>query len=143
LARAGYYLENISADVSAERIRRFFTKTDDHYQIARLIRDLCVFAKHDLIRDPPFSRLDLISCRNVLIYFGQSLHRRALSLFHYALKPRGFLVLGPSETAGQSTEFFEHLGDDHRMSGKIYPIWVQIGVQLGLIGLRSPNESLV
>ena len=114
-ARAGYYLENISADVSAERLQRFFTKTDDHYQIARSIRDLCVFAKHNLIRDPPFSRLDLISCRNLLIYLDQSLHRRALSLFHYALKPRGFLVLGPSETVGQSPEFFEHLDDRHRI----------------------------
>jgi len=114
-ARAGYYLENISADVSAERLQRFFTKTDDHYQIARSIRDLCVFAKHNLIRDPPFSRLDLISCRNVLIYLDQSLHRRALSLFHYALKPRGFLVLGPSETVGQSPDFFEHLDDRHRI----------------------------
>jgi two-component system, chemotaxis family, CheB/CheR fusion protein len=114
-ARAGYYLENISADVSSERLQRFFTKTDDHYQIARSIRDLCVFAKHNLIRDPPFSRLDLISCRNVLIYLDQSLHRRALSLFHYALKPRGFLVLGPSETVGQSPEFFEHLDGRHRI----------------------------
>jgi len=114
-ARAGYYLDNISADVSAERLRRFFTKTDDHYQIAKFIRELCVFAKHNLIRDPPFSRLDLISCRNVLIYLDQSLHRRALSLFHYALKPRGFLVLGPSETVGQSPDFFEYQDDQHRI----------------------------
>jgi two-component system CheB/CheR fusion protein len=114
-ARAGYYLENISADVSAERLRRFFTKVDDQYQIAKSIRDLCIFAKHNLIRDPPFSRLDLISCRNVLIYLDQALHRRVLSLFHYALKPHGFLVLGPSETVGQSAEFFEYLGDGHRI----------------------------
>jgi hypothetical protein len=79
------------------------------------IRDLCVFAQHDLIRDPPFSRLDLISCRNVLIYLDQTLHRRILSAFHYALKPHGFLVLGPSETVGQSAEFFEYLGGHHRM----------------------------
>jgi two-component system, chemotaxis family, CheB/CheR fusion protein len=114
-ARAGNYLENISADVSTERLRRFFTKLDDHYQIAKSIRDLCVFAKHNLIRDPPFSRLDLISCRNVLIYLDQALHRRVLSLFHYALKPHGFLVLGPSETIGQSVEFFEYLDSRHRM----------------------------
>jgi two-component system, chemotaxis family, CheB/CheR fusion protein len=109
-ARAGYYLDNISADVSVERLKRFFVKIDNHYQIAKSIRDLCVFAKHNLIRDPPFSRLDLISCRNVLIYLDQALHRRVLSLFHYALKPHGFLVLGPSETVGQGAEFFEYLG---------------------------------
>jgi two-component system, chemotaxis family, CheB/CheR fusion protein len=114
-ARAGYYLDNISADVSTERLERFFTKVDDHYQIAKSIRDLCVFAQHNLIRDPPFSRLDLISCRNVLIYLDQALHRRVLSLFHYALKPHGFLVLGPSETVSQSAEFFEYLGDGHRI----------------------------
>jgi two-component system CheB/CheR fusion protein len=114
-ARAGCYLENIAAEVSAERLRRFFTKIDDHYQIAKSIRDLCVFAKHNLIRDPPFSRLDLISCRNVLIYLDQALHRRVLSLFHYALRSHGFLVLGPSETVGQSAEFFEYLGDGHRI----------------------------
>jgi len=114
-ARAGNYLDNISAEVSTERLQRFFTKTDDHYQIARSIRDLCIFAQHNLIRDPPFSRLDLISCRNVLIYLDQSLHRRVLSLFHYALKPHGFLILGPSETVGQSAEFFEYLGEGHRI----------------------------
>jgi two-component system, chemotaxis family, CheB/CheR fusion protein len=114
-ARAGYYLENIAADVSTERLRRFFTKVDDHYRIAKSIRELCVFAKHNLIRDPPFSRLDLISCRNVLIYLDQALHQRVLSLFHYALKPDGLLVLGPSETVGQSAEFFKYLGDQRRI----------------------------
>jgi two-component system, chemotaxis family, CheB/CheR fusion protein len=114
-ARAGYYLDHISTDVSAERLRRFFVKIDNHYQIARSIRDLCVFAKHNLIRDPPFSRLDLISCRNVLIYLDQALHRRVLSLFHYALKPNGFLVLGPSEAVGQSAEFFEYLDSRYRI----------------------------
>src|SRR5215471_444292 len=113
-ARAGYYLDSISAEVSAERLRRFFTKVNDHYQIAKSIRDLCVFARHNLVRDPPFSRLDLISCRNVLIYLDQALHRRVLSLFHYALKPHSFLVLGPSETVGQSAEFFECVGNQHR-----------------------------
>jgi two-component system, chemotaxis family, CheB/CheR fusion protein len=114
-ARAGYYLDSISADISVERLRRFFTKIDDHYQIAKPIRDLCIFAKHNLISDPPFSRLNLISCRNVLIYLDPALHRRVLSRFHYALKPHGFLVLGPSETVGQSAEFFEYLGDGHRI----------------------------
>jgi two-component system CheB/CheR fusion protein len=109
-ARAGYYLDNISTDVSTERVRQFFVKADDHYQITKSIRDLCIFAKHDLIRDPPFSRLDLISCRNVLIYLDQALHRRVLSLFHYALNPHSFLVLGPSETVGQKRRVFRGSG---------------------------------
>ena len=89
-ARAGIYTEAAVAGVSPERLKRFFVKTDQGYQIQKSIRDLCVFARHDLAKDPPFSRLDLISCRNVLIHFGPPLQKRALSIFQYALKPGGF-----------------------------------------------------
>ena len=88
-ARAGIYLENIAADVSPERLRRFFAKVDGRYQVSKAVRDLCVFARHDLTRDPPFSRLDLISCRNVLIYLEPRLQERVLATFHYALRARG------------------------------------------------------
>lgn len=114
-ARAGIYLGSIEADVSPERLRRFFVKLDDHYQIAKSIREVCVFAKHDATRDPPFSRLDLVSCRNLLIYLNQALQRQTLSLFHYALKPHGFLVLGPSESVGQSDDLFEPLDKRRRI----------------------------
>lgn len=99
-ARAGYYVENIASEVSAARLTRFFVKDDAHYRIAHSIRDLCVFARHDVTRDPPFSRLDLISCQNLLIYLEPLLQQRVIPSFHYALNPGGVLVLGPAETIG-------------------------------------------
>ena len=91
-AREGTYLVNIARDVSAERLRRFFAKVGGHYQISKAIREMCVFARHDLTRDPPYSRIDLISCRNVLIYLEPRLQERVFATFHYALRPEGFLV---------------------------------------------------
>jgi two-component system CheB/CheR fusion protein len=99
-ARAGTYPVAIAADVSADRLKRFFTKSDSGFRVLKMLRDMCVFAKHDLTRDPPFSRLDLIVCRNVLIYLDVALQRRLISTFHYALKSRGFLMLGSAETPG-------------------------------------------
>jgi len=100
-ARAGIYTEAAVAGVSAARRKRFFIRADNGWQIHQSVRDLCVFARHDLVRDPPFSRLDLISCRNVLIYMGPALQKRVLSVFQYALKPGGFLFLGNSESIGE------------------------------------------
>jgi two-component system CheB/CheR fusion protein len=97
-ARKGTYPESIESDVSPARLQRFFTKMDGAYQIRRDVRDLCVFAKQDATRDPPFAGMDLISCRNLMIYLGSPLQERLLPLFHYALKEPGFLVLGTSET---------------------------------------------
>jgi two-component system, chemotaxis family, CheB/CheR fusion protein len=104
-ARAGVYAASISADVSPERLRRFFTKADGGYKINKTLRDACVFARHDLTRDPPFSRLDLIVCRNVLIYLDAKLQQRLMSIFHYALRSRGFLMLGAAETTGNHSLF--------------------------------------
>ncbi len=105
-ARAGIYPESISADVSPDRLRRFFTRVDGQYQISRSVRDMCIFAQQNLTKDPPFSKLDLITCRNVLIYLGPPLQAKVMRLFHYALKPAGFLVLGLSETVGSSGDLF-------------------------------------
>ena len=77
--------------MSPERLRRFFTKADGGYRVSKLLRDLCIFARHDLARDPPFSRLDLIMCRNVLIYLDVALQRRLISVFQYAVKPRAVI----------------------------------------------------
>ena len=99
-ARQGLYATSIAADVSAERLRAFFTKTDGGYQVSKALRDMCVFARQDLTRDPPFSHLDLICCRNVLIYMDAALQRKLLSMFHYALNPAGVLVLGRAESIG-------------------------------------------
>ncbi|HET7558903.1 MAG TPA: chemotaxis protein CheB, partial [Limnochordia bacterium] len=105
-ARAGFYPKSIEAEVSPDRLRRFFTKENGAYRIDKSIRDVCVFARQDVTADPPFSHLDLISCRNVLIYFAAPLQKRVLPLFHYALNEGGFLVLGTAESVGEHTDLF-------------------------------------
>jgi two-component system CheB/CheR fusion protein len=97
-ARAGRYPESIALDVSPERLRRFFTKADGGYQVSRGIRDLCVFARQDITRDPPLSRMDLISCRNLLIYLSPEAQKRVIPTLHYALVPQGVLILGTAES---------------------------------------------
>lgn len=101
--------------MSPERLKRFFVKQDSHYCIAKSMRDLCIFARHDVTRDPPFSRLELVSCRNLLIYLDATAQRRVMQLFHYALKPHAFLQLGPSESVGQATDLFELTDKPHRL----------------------------
>jgi len=115
-ARAGFYGENIKEDVSTERLRRFFVRTAEGYRISKMVRDVCIFARQDLTKDPPFSRLDLISCRNVLIYMGSDLQKRIIPIFHYALKPNGYLMLGSAESTGSFANLFA-LADQ---KGKIY-----------------------
>lgn len=105
-ARLGNYPENIAGEVSAERLQKYFVKTDNGYQVRKTIRDLCVFAIQNLAKDPPFSRLDLISCRNVLIYMDAPLQKRIIPVFHYALRSHGFLLLGASETVGDFVDLF-------------------------------------
>jgi two-component system CheB/CheR fusion protein len=117
-ARAGVYSASIAADVGPERLRRFFTRTDGNYRVSRMIRDLCVFARQDLTKDPPFSRLDLVMCRNVLIYMDSVLQKRLIALFHYALNPHGYLVLGQAETVGAQASLFGLIDKKHRVHRK-------------------------
>ena len=107
-ARAGVYPASIAADVSPERLARFFTQEPDGsaYRIHKGIRDMLVFSEQDVIKDPPFSKLDLISCRNLLIYMGGELQKKLIPLFHYALNPGGMLFLGTSETVGEFVDLF-------------------------------------
>jgi two-component system CheB/CheR fusion protein len=114
-ARAGVYLDNIEIDVSPERLRHFFMRSDGYYQISKSIRELCVFSRHNMASDPPFSRLDLVSCRNVLIYMDSALQRRVLPILHYALNPDGFLFLGSSESVGHFTDLFATVDAKHRI----------------------------
>jgi two-component system CheB/CheR fusion protein len=104
-ARRGFYPEDISVDVNPQRLLRYFTRTNDGYRINKDIRERCVFATHDLIKDPPYSRLDLITCRNVLIYMGSVL-QKIMPLFHYGLKASGYLMLGTSESASAFSGLF-------------------------------------
>jgi two-component system CheB/CheR fusion protein len=119
-ARAGVYGEGIRASVSERRLRRFFTRSSTGaFQVAPQVRDLCIFARHDVTRDPPFSRLDLVSCRNVLIYMDGTLQRRVLPMFHYALRPKGFLALGSSESADRFPGLFAPVEGGFHLFAKV------------------------
>jgi two-component system CheB/CheR fusion protein len=105
-ARAGAYPASIITDVAPVRLRQYFNKDDDRYRIRKTLRDRILFASHNLLRDPPFSRLDLISCRNLLIYLNRDVQVKVLQTFHFALKPGGYLFLGSSESAESVAEYF-------------------------------------
>ncbi|WP_347240056.1 MULTISPECIES: CheR family methyltransferase [Cyanophyceae] len=115
-ARVGFYLENQLGGVSPDRLNRFFVPISGGYQISSNLRELCVFARHNLGGDPPFSNLDLISCRNVLIYLSDTLQERIMSLFHYSLNLNGFLLLGTSESIKTASDLFTSVHE----SAKIY-----------------------
>jgi two-component system CheB/CheR fusion protein len=117
-ARQGIYLDNIEIDVSPERLRRFFHRTDGCYKINKAIREQCVFSRHNLAHDPPFSHLDLVSCRNVLIYMDAALQRHILPMLNYALNFGGTLFLGSTESVGQFSDLFETLDAKHRIFTK-------------------------
>ena len=104
-ARGGVYPENIQGDVSPERLKRFFSRVDGGYRISKNIRDMCIFAQHNVLNDPPFSQMDLICCRNLLIYLEPLLQNKVISLFHYAARPNGFLILGTAEGVGTGNLF--------------------------------------
>ncbi|HYS43099.1 MAG TPA: CheR family methyltransferase, partial [Geobacteraceae bacterium] len=105
-ARAGLYSDDIAAEVGAERLKAFFTRSDNRWQVIKRVREMIVFAHHSLIKNPPFSRLDLLVCRNFLIYLNPDMQKRLISMFHQVLKPKGFIFLGSSETVGRHSDLF-------------------------------------
>ncbi|MFP4599966.1 MAG: CheR family methyltransferase [Persicimonas sp.] len=113
-ARKGRYGADIVEHVGEERLQRFFTKRGEHYQVNAYLREMCLFSSHSLVGDPPFLQLDLISCRNLLIYFDAALQEKIIALFHYALADDGYLFLGNSETLTSYAEFFEEIDAKHR-----------------------------
>jgi two-component system CheB/CheR fusion protein len=117
-ARQGLYPPVIAEDILPARLRRFFSRVEGGFRINKAIRDRCVFARQDLTRDPPFSRLDLILCRNVLIYMDVTLQRRLVPMFHYALRSGGYLVLGHAETVGTQTDLFTLVDKKHKIYTK-------------------------
>ena len=114
LARSGVYQENELADVSQDRRSKFFVQVETGYRVVKSVRELCVFARHNIGVDPPFSRLNLISCRNLLIYLGPTLQRQVIATFHYGLQPGGFLLLGSSETLRGFPELFSTIDKHHK-----------------------------
>jgi two-component system, chemotaxis family, CheB/CheR fusion protein len=114
-ARQGRYSDDILEHVSPERLARFFVREDGTLRVVKELRDACTFSEHSLIRDPPFSSLDLISCRNVLIYLGIDLQAKLVPLFHFALRPGGFLLLGPSEDLAAHGTLFRRIERHHRL----------------------------
>ena len=153
-ARRGHYPGDISRSVSAERLARFFSVHGDGYQINGEIRDLILFAQQDVVLDPPFTRLDLISCRNLLIYFDQSLQRKLIPLFHYSLRAGGLLLLGSSETVGRHTQLFAPIkaklrlylrqdnvqNRDIRLPVKSFPPLARIAKELPVSPSNSPTD---
>ena len=117
-ARHALYARSLADDISPERLRRFFVEDEGGYRVTKMLREMVVFARQNLISDPPFSRMDLISCRNLLIYLEPSLQRKALPTFHYALKPEGYLFLGASESIGGFTDLFEPVDKKHKIYAK-------------------------
>jgi two-component system CheB/CheR fusion protein len=118
-ARAAVYPPNIAADVSPERLNKFFVKVEHGYQVSKVIRGMVIFAQQNLIMDPPFTRMDVVSCRNLLIYLSPEVQKGLLPLFHYSLNPGGVLLLGKSETAGEFTNLFAALDDKARLYQRI------------------------
>ncbi len=114
-ARSGTYSKKEIEGVSEIRLQQFFSKKDSDFQVNKQIRDMCVFATHNFVKDPPFAKMDLISCRNVLIYLEPFLQKKALTIFHYALNDKGILLLGKSETTGSSSDLFDPFGKNDKL----------------------------
>ncbi len=135
-ARAGHYPEAIAADVSEERLRKFFVKDHHGYRVRRELREMVLFAAHDLLKDAPFSRMDLIFCRNLLIYLNREAQRRVLDTFHFALKPGGLLMLGSSEAIEEGDPLFHVVDKKHRIYAQ------QPGARVGLPLPSGPGTLL-
>ena len=138
-ARRGIFPHNIALDVSPERLQRFFIKKESGYQIARRIRDVVVFSVQNVTRDAPFSRLDLVSCRNLLIYLRPSMQKRVLRILHYALLPTGYLMLGTSETAGDLTDYFALLDRKNKIYSRRH-VAETAALDVGL-GVKLPEPT--
>lgn len=143
VGRAGIYPVGIQDHVSPERLKRYFIRRGKRYEVTREIREMVLFSLHNLISDPPFSRLDLISCRNLLIYLGPHLQKKLIPLFHYALRPSGYLLLGPSENITSHGELFRTLNSKFRISqrkGTAVESAAALPLNQGKLQFRSSQE---
>jgi two-component system, chemotaxis family, CheB/CheR fusion protein len=145
-ARRGLYLRNELQNVSAQRLETFFTRENGTYRVNKPIRDLCVFAPHNLLKDPPFSRLDLISCCNLLIYLDATLQKKVVSTFYYSLNALGYVVIGKSETIGVAGQLFVQLEKKYRIYAKKADATARVTAEIGYspslpAELRSGNGT--
>jgi len=138
-ARRGVYPENISLDVSPARLHRFFVKRESDYQVARRVRDMVVFSGQNVTKDAPFSRLDLVSCRNLLIYLRSAMQKKVLRILHYALQPSGYLMLGTSETAGEASDCFSLVDRKHKIYSR-RGVVTKPALDFGF-GVQTPDVS--
>jgi two-component system, chemotaxis family, CheB/CheR fusion protein len=138
IARAGLYPESIAADVTADRLRRFFLKDGHHYRVSKELREVVIFAEQNLVADPPFSKLDLISCRNLLIYLNADVQERAVSLFHFALDDGGYLFLGSAESIGPAEDRFATVSKRWRIYRRIGPTRPDTLAVLPVMAARRP-----
>jgi two-component system CheB/CheR fusion protein len=139
-ARAATYPESIAEHVSPEQLRRFFVRVDGGHQVSKLIRESCVFARQDVTSDPPFGHMDLISCRNVLIYMDSALQRQVLPIFHYSLNPTGLLLLGTAESIGTSSDLFSVVDAKRRIYGrKPAPLRLALNLPVGRVSSDDPT----
>jgi two-component system CheB/CheR fusion protein len=147
MARRGQFPASIAADVTPQRLGRFFDAVAGGYVVTKSIRQMILFAQHDVILDPPFTRLDILACRNLMIYFNAALQQRLLSLFHYALRPAGLLVLGGSETVGRSGALFTPLDSKVRVylrnAAAVLAGQVEFPINRGLSLRAAAEESTV
>jgi len=131
-ARGGLYPQSIAEDITADRLRRFFARSEGGYQVNRAIRESCVFARQDLTKDPPFAHTDLITCRNVLIYMDSALQRRILPVFHYSLNAEGLMMLGTAETVAGTPDLFEPIDKQHHIyRRRSVPVRLTLDLALG------------
>lgn len=140
-ARLGIYPLSALQNISQQNLKRYFRKVDSHYQIEKNIRETCIFSQHNLLKDPPFSRMDLISCQNVLIYLETNPQQRVLQTFHYALKPSGFLFLAKAETIGGANELFEPLDQKIRFYVRKIGSAPRLEISNVKMGTASPRET--
>ncbi|MEQ1779054.1 MAG: chemotaxis protein CheB [Nitrosomonas sp.] len=149
LARAGIYPSNITQEITPERLRRFFAKEDAGYRIKKEIREMVVFAIQNVLKDPPFTKLDLLSCRNLLIYLGSELQNQLIPTFHYALRPGGVLFLSPSESIGNHTELFSPINRKWKFYRAIHSMASSRAVMTNVltwtagVGGKAPEEIMI
>jgi two-component system, chemotaxis family, CheB/CheR fusion protein len=140
-ARTGIYPESIAADVSATRLEQFFIREDGHFKVVKALRDAVIFSRHNVLVDPPFSKLDLVSCRNLLIYVKPDAQRRVLSLLHFGLKDDGVLLLGSAESVSSASGLFEPVDEKHRIYRRLANRSARVGFPLAERSPSAPSRT--